>query len=82
MLGLSQPRNANVSAMVRDSFVFADVWCDDGWNDEWDRFRVRGSPTALVVDGERGVELARVESFVGPRVFERFLDVARARFPA
>lgn len=72
--------DANVSAMVRDSFVLADVWCNDGWNDDWDRFRVRGSRTALVIDGARGVELARVEERVGPRVFERFLDVGLARY--
>jgi hypothetical protein len=74
--------DANVSRMVRESFVHVDVPCDDGWNDDWDRFGVRGSPTALVFDGERRVELARVEERVGPRVFERFLDVGLSRYRA
>jgi hypothetical protein len=56
--------------------------CDDGSNDDWDRFRVRGSPTALVMDGARRVELARVEERVGARVFERFLAVGLARYRA
>ena len=70
----------NVADLLRDSFVLVDVWCDDGWNDDWDRFRVRGSPTVIVMDGARGVELARLEECVGARVFERFLHVGLARY--
>lgn len=71
-----------VANMLRDSFVLVDVPCDEGSNDDWARFGVRGSPTALVIGGSRGIELSRIEERVSPRAFERFLDVALARHRA
>lgn len=71
-----------VANMLRDSFVLVDVPCDEGSNAAWQRFRVRGSPTAIVIDGARRIELARLEERVEPRVFERFLEVGLARHRA
>jgi hypothetical protein len=74
--------DANVAAMVRDSFVLVDVFCDEGSNEDWQRFGVRGSPTVIVWDAARSEELARMEEIVGPRVFERFLHLGLARHRA
>lgn len=71
-----------VSALLRDSFVFSDVRRDDGWNEEWARFRVRTLPTTLVLNGAGRIELSRCTQVLDPRVFEDYLGVALARYRA
>lgn len=70
------PHDYDVTAILRDSFVFVDT------NDNWDRFQVRDFPTTVVMDGERGIEIARLETPVGPRQYRAFLDSALLRYRA
>jgi hypothetical protein len=71
-----------VATMLRDSFLFVDVWCDDGSNDEWGRFKVLGSPALVVMDGARRVEITRLEHGVDSPALTTFLDGALARYHA
>lgn len=69
-----------VARLLHDSFALCDVWCNDGANAAWERFGVRGSPTSIVMDAARRIELARSEWATDARTYARFLrDALKTR---
>lgn len=66
-------RDPAVAETLHDDFVLVDVFCDQGANAMWDRFRVYGTPTSIVTDGIGRGELARSVSLVTPAEYLRFL---------
>lgn len=72
----------DVSNMLRASFVFSDVRRDDGWNEDWARYRVRTLPTTIALNGAGRIELARCAQILDAHLFKEYLDVALARYRA
>lgn len=71
-----------VARILYASFVLCDVPSDEGSNEHWERFGVRGTPASIAVDPARNRELLRLEQTTRPEAYARFLRNALAQFRA